>query len=103
MAAAISMPLTKPRHALVTSKFWHEGGIPRASWMKTAVDGSSHSRLREVLTIRPTSAESTPLALRAAWPAAIAPSMKDWPSAQRRRSWMPTTPWSIPPRILVRA
>ncbi len=103
IAAAMSMPLTKPRQALVTSKFWQDGGSPRASWITTAVDGSSQRRLSEVLTIRPTSASGTPAASSAACPAATAPSMKDSVSDHRRCCWMPTRVCSTPPRIRVRS
>ena len=102
MAAAISMPFMKPRQALVTSKFWQAGDRPRASWMTTAVDGSSQRRLREVLMSRSTCPGAMSLAARAAWPAATAPSVKAWSSAQRRRSRMPTRPWSSPARMRVR-
>ncbi len=40
MAPASSMPLTKPRQALVTSKFWHDVGSPSPWCTETAVDGS---------------------------------------------------------------
>jgi hypothetical protein len=39
------MPLTKPRQALVTSKFRQVAGRPSAWWTAEAVEGSSHRRL----------------------------------------------------------
>ena len=70
------MPLTKPRQALVTSKFWHELGRPSAWCTATAVDGSRWARLTEVLTIRPMSPGLTPASAIAFAPAIAAPSAK---------------------------
>jgi hypothetical protein len=98
IAAASSMPLTKPRQALVTSKFWHEGGSPSAWCTATAVDGSRCLRLTDVFTISPMSAGSTPLSLMAFAPAVAAPSTKVTPSAHQRRSRIPASRSSSPGR-----
>src|SRR3954468_24531901 len=76
MAAANSMPLTKPRQAFVTSKFWHDRGRPNAWCTATAVEGSRYLRLTEVLIMTPIPVGSTPLSLIALAPAMAAPSTK---------------------------
>ncbi|MNW64365.1 hypothetical protein D3C74_426440 [compost metagenome] len=60
MFAARLMPLTKPRHALATSKFIAEDGRPRPLCTLDATDGSRLRRVTDVLISRPISLASTP-------------------------------------------
>ena len=54
MPAAIVMALTKPRQALVMSKFMHAGGRPRLWWIPVETAGSRCLRETEALISRPT-------------------------------------------------
>ena len=53
IAAAIVMPLTKPRHAFVTSKFIAWVPRPSSLWIDTATEGSIVTRDTEPLIMRP--------------------------------------------------
>src|SRR4051812_18874750 len=83
------MPFTKPRQALVRSKFWQELGSASPLWMAVAVAGSRYRRLTEVLTIRPMSAGATPHPLIALLAAVAPPSTNRTPSGHPRRPPMP--------------
>jgi hypothetical protein len=97
------MPLTNPRQALVTSKFWHDEGRPTASCTDTAVAGSRYWRLTEVLTMSPKDAGSTPLSEIAFSAAIAAPSTKETPSGHQRRARIPASRSRSPGRSPTRA